>query len=209
MTEESILEEFGFKTKYHLKQTQIDVDIFSRDSVESQVAEKIIPAILELESEKVIDGFYFIMHGKLDFRLSSNAWDENESKVKEILRKHGISDDLKHHEDFQEDEIANLDNNCLEIISRLMMAYLSLKDRHGQEKFSEKLHEIPQHWIHYMYDQFGIVNLYEAVDHFNSAFIWLLTALNKNQCDVPYCIDILEKVKKAADEHIDGLKKRK
>ena len=80
-----MLEQFNLKTRYHFKQTQVDVDLFSRESFESRVRERIIPAILELESEKLIDGAYFILHAKIDLRLSCDSWDNKESEIKSIL----------------------------------------------------------------------------------------------------------------------------
>ncbi len=208
MSKNSILNQFSFKTKYHFKQTHINVDLFSKEDIESKVREKIIPAILELETKKLIDGAYFILHAKLDLRLSCDSWDDKKSKIKRVLKKHEISDNLTNHGGPQEDEIANLDNNCLELISRLMMAYLTLKDREGSKKLSKILQDIPQHWIHYMYNQFGFININEAIDHFKYGFGWLLTALDHKQCDIPGCIDILEKLKEATDKQIGDLKKR-
>ncbi|CAB1065520.1 hypothetical protein D1BOALGB6SA_10317 [Olavius sp. associated proteobacterium Delta 1] len=206
MAEESVLEKFNFKTRYHLKEAQIDIGPFSNENFEKQIREKIIPAILELESEKLIDGFYFLYHSKIDLRLSCDSWDEKESDIKRVLTKHGISDSLKEY-DLQEDEIANLDNNSLELTSRLRMAYILFKDKGDSQHNYSNLKKFPQLWNHYLYNQFGYINLDEGIDHLNYGIGQLLIALDHNQCDVSTIIDILEKFKEAADTEIDKLKK--
>ena len=68
------------------------------------------------------------------------------------------------------------------------------------------MEKFPRLWIHYLYNQFGYFNYDEAIDHFESGFDQLLVALKCKQCSKQGCIQLLEKLKKIADDHILSLK---
>ena len=123
-----MIEQLNLKNKYHIKETQIEITPSSLENYKLQIKKKILPAIMELESKSLINGFYFLLHTKIDLRISCNSWNKNESKIKEILAKHQISSDFRDY-DVQDNDIPNLDNNSLEFTSRLRMAYLLLEEK--------------------------------------------------------------------------------
>jgi len=63
---------------------------------------KILPAILELEHRGLINGFYFIMHEKLDLRLSCDSWEEKEQDIRTVLVNNGISREFVHYKGLKE-----------------------------------------------------------------------------------------------------------
>ena len=203
-----MIEQLKIKNKYHLKEAQIELRPFTPGNYAAQIKERVIPAVIELESKGLINGFYFLRHSKIDFRISCDSWDKNEKEIKRVLAKHQIPDNLKEY-DIQENAIANLDNNSLEFTSRLRMAYLLLEEKRKEQIGYDMLKKFPQLWIHYLYNQFGYNNLDEAIDHFNSSINQLFIALEYNQCTVQNCIQYLEEFKRVADEQINKLKKKK
>lgn len=200
-----MLKTLNLKNKYHLKKTQIELNPSTTENYEIQIKEKVIPAIIELESKGIINGFYFLLHSKIDLVISSDSWDKNEAKIKKILAQHHISDNLEEII-FQENEIPNLDNNSLEFTSRLRMAYILLKEKGKEQPAYNTMEKFSQLWIHYLYNQFGYFNYDEAIDHFKSGFGQLSVALKCKQCSKQDCIQLLEKLKKIADDHILSLK---
>ena len=80
---DSVIEQFGFKTRYHFRQAQIDVDDEARkaglpftdldqlpDVLHFVIRTKVLPAILELEHRELINGFYEIVE-KVSFAEKS------------------------------------------------------------------------------------------------------------------------------------------
>ena len=209
---DSVIEQFGFKTRYHFRQTQIDVDEEAKNAGMSLacldelsgvlhfvIRTKILPAILELEHREMINGFYFIMHEKLDLRLSCDSWEEKEQEIRTVLAINGISPELVHYSGLKDDDLKNLDDNNLEMNSRFVLAYLSIWDRASQEDRSQMSRAVPSRWIHYLYNQFGYINLVEAISKFDSAFFQLEQGYKIGQCDRERYVKILEHVKGRAE----------
>jgi hypothetical protein len=208
----SVIEQFGFKTSYHFRQAQIDVDVEARkaglpltdldqlpDVLHFVSRTKVLPAILELEHRGLINGFYFIMHEKLDLRLSCDSWEEKEQDIKAVLTKNGISPELVHCKGLKQDDFKNLDDNNLEINSRYVLAYLSIWDRASEEDRRQMSRAAPARWIHYLYNQFGYTNLAEGISKFDSAFFQLEQGYRLGQCDRERYVQILEHVKARAE----------
>jgi hypothetical protein len=209
---DSVIEPFGFKTRYHFRQAQIDVDDEARkaglplteldqlpDVLHFVIRTKVLPAILELEHRELINGFYFIMHEKLDLRLSCDSWEEKEQDIRAVLTKNGISPELVYYKGLKEDDFKNLDDNNLEINSRFVLAYLSIWDRANQEERNQMSRAVPARWIHYLYNQFGYSNLAEGISKFDSAFFQLAQGYRLGQCDRERYVRILEHVKDRAE----------
>ncbi len=215
----SAIEQFGFKTRYNFRQTQIDVNEEARkagmslDIIDEQatilqfvIRTKILPTILELERRELINGFYFIMHEKLDLRLSCDSWEEKEQDIRLVLADHGISPELKHYSGLKNDDFENLDDNNLEMNSRFVLACLSIWDRATQEERSQMSKAVPNRWIHYLYNQFGYLNLVEGISKFESAFFQLEQGYKLGQCDTEYYIQILVRVKDRAEARLHEIK---
>jgi hypothetical protein len=208
----SVIERFGFKTRYNSKQTQIDVDEEAKNAGMSLtgvdeltgvlhfvIRTKVMPAILELERRELINGFYFIMHEKLDLRLSCDSWEKKEQDIRVVLANHGISPELAHYKGLKEDDFKNLDDNNLEMNSRLVLAYLAIWERASQEERNHMSRAAPARWIHYLYNQFGYANLLEGISKFDSAFFQLEQGYKLGQCDRDRYVRILEHVKTRAE----------
>jgi hypothetical protein len=209
---DSVIEQFGFKTRNNFRQTQIDVDEEAKnagmslagldqlpDVLHFVIRTKILPAILELEHRELINGFYFIMHEKLDLRLSCDSWEEKEQDIRIVLTNNGIPPELVHYSGLISDDFQNLDANNLEMNSRFVLAYLSIWDRASQEDRSQMSRAVPARWIHYLYNQFGYINLVEAISKFDSAFFQLKQGYRLGQCDRERYVQILEQVKARAE----------
>ena len=207
-----MIEQFGFKTRYHFRQAQIDVDDEARkaglpltdldqlpDVLHFVIRTKVLPAILELEHRELINGFYFIMHEKLDLRLSCDSWEEMEQDIRAVLKKNGISPELVHYKGLKEDDFKNLDDNNLETNSRFVLVYLSIWDRASDEERRHMSRAAPARWIHYLYNQFGYTNLAEGISKFDSAFFQLEQGYRLGQCDRERYVQILEHVKARAE----------
>jgi len=209
---DSVIEPFGFKTRYHFRQTQIDVDEEAKNAGMSLagvdelpevlhfvIRTKVLPAILDLEHRELINGFYFIIHEKLDLRLSCDSWEEKEQDIRMVLTNNGISPELVHYKGLKHDDFKNLDDNNLEMNSRFVLAYLSIWDRANQEDRNQMSRAVPGRWIHYLYNQFGYINLVEAISKFDSAFFQLEQGYRLGQCDRERYVQILEHVKARAE----------
>lgn len=211
----SLIEPFGFKTRYHFRQTQIDLHEEAEkagmplDGLDQLpgllyfvIGTKVAPAIRELEDRGLINGFYFILHANLDLRLSCDAWEEKERAIRNVLTNNGISPELAHYSGLKDDDFHNLDDNNLEMNSRFVMAYVAVRDQASPEERSRMSHAVPARWIHYLYNQFGYANLEEAIDKFDSAFFQLDQGYRLGQCDRGRFVQILEQVKTRAEEKI-------
>jgi hypothetical protein len=214
-TTASVIEQFGFKTQYNFRQTQIDVNKEAKNAgmtlasvdelanvLHFVISTKVSPAILELERRELINGFYFIMHQKLDLRLSCDSWEKKEQDIRTVLTKNGISPELVYYSGLKEDDLSNLDDNDLETNSRFVLAYLAIWDRAGEEERKQMFRAVPARWIHYLYNQFGYINLAEAVNKFDSAFFQLEQGYRIGQCDRERFVQILEDVKARAEERL-------
>ena len=217
--EASVIEQFGFKTRYNFKQTQIDVNEEAKNTgmslasldelsklLQSVIKTKILPTVLELERRELINGFYFLMHEKLDLRLSCDSWEEKEQDIRQILANNGISPELKHYSGLKNDDFMNLDDNNLEMNSRFVLAYLSIWEGATQENRNQMSQAVPSRWIHYLYNQFGYLNFKEAVSKFDSAFFQLEQGYRLGQCDREHFIKILDQVKSRAEAKLHEIK---
>ena len=215
---DSVIEQFGFKTRYNFRQTQIDVNEEAKNAGMSLagvdelsgvlhfvIRTKVLPAILELEYRELINGFYFIMHEKLDLRLSCDAWEEKEQDIRIVLTNNDISPELVHYSGLKDDDFKNLDDNNLEMNSRFVLAYLSIWDRASQEDRNQMSRAVPGRWIHYLYNQFGYINLVEAINKFDSAFFQLEQGYRLGQCDRERFVKILEHVKARAEAKLQQM----
>jgi hypothetical protein len=217
---DSVIEQFGFKTRYNFRQTQIDVEEEAKNAGVSLarvdelsnvlhfvIRTKVSPAILELERRELINGFYFIMHEKLDLRLSCDSWEEKKQDIRTVLTNNGISPELVHYSGLKDDDFKNLDDNNLEMNSRFVLAYLSIWDRASQEDRSQMARAVPARWIHYLYNQFGYINLVEAISKFDSAFFQLEQGYRLGQCDRERFVQILEHVKARVEATLQQMEK--
>jgi hypothetical protein len=215
---DSAIEQFGFKTSYSFRQTQIDVEEEARNAgmpltvvdelpgvLHFVIRTKILPAILELEHRKLINGSYFIMHEKLDLRLSCDSWEEKEREIRTVLTSNGISPELVHFSVLGDDDFESLVANNLEMNSRFVLAYLAIWDRASQEGRSRMSRAVPAGWIHYLYNQFGYINLLEAVSKFDSAFFQLEQGYRLGQCDRDRFVRVLEHVRARAEERLQQM----
>lgn len=218
---DSVIKQFGFKTRYHFRQTQIDVHEEARNAglpltsvdqlagvLHFVIRTKVLPAVLELEHRELINGFYFIMHAKLDLRLSCDSWEEKEQDIRNVLTNNGISPELTHYSGLKDDDFNNLNDNNLEINSRFVLAYLSIRERASQEERSQMAGVAPARWIHYLYNQFGYINLVEAISKFDSAFFQLDQGYRLGQCDRERFVQILEQVKARAEAKLQQMENK-
>jgi hypothetical protein len=218
---DSVIEQFGFKTRYNFRQAQIDVNEEARNAGMSLasleelsnilhlvIKTKVLPAILELERRELINGFYFITHEKLDLRLSCDSWKKKEQDIRVVLANNGISPELTHYSGLKDDDFKNLDDNNLEMNSRFVLAYLSIWDRATEEDRIQMAKAVPHRWIHYLYNQFGYINLVEATSKFDSAFFQLEQGYRLRQCDREHFIKILEQVKSRAEAKLHEIESK-
>ncbi len=215
----SVIEPFGFKTRYQFRQTQIDVDEEAKNAGMSLtivdelsgvlhfvIRTRVLPAILELERRELINGFYFIMHEKLDLRLSCDSWEKKEQDIRMVLTNNGISPKLVHYSGVKDDDFNNLDDNNLEMNSRFVLAYLSIWDRASLEERRQMSRAVPARWIHYLYNQFGYINLVEGINKFDSGFFQLEQGYRLGQCDRERYVQILEHVRARAEAVLQQMK---
>jgi hypothetical protein len=216
----SVIEQFGFKTRYNFRQTQIDVNEEANNAgmsfttvdelssvIQFVIRTRILPAVLELEHRELINGFYFIMHEKLDLRLSCDSWEEKEQDIRTVLTSNGIPPELVQYSGLKDDDIKNLDDNNLEMNSRFVLAYLAIRDRASEEVRNQMSRAVPAKWIHYLYNQFGYLNLVEAISKFDSAFFQLEQGYRIGQCDRERYVRILESVKARAEAKLQEMEK--
>jgi len=147
----------------------------------------VAPAIRDLESKSLINGFYHIIHEDIDLALSCDDWEEKEGRIAEVLEGHSISTDLTYGgnlwpEDYGGDGGATLTENNLELNSRLVLAILEVTaDTSDDATLAVLDRQCPHQWVHHLCNQFGLNNLQESVFDFNSAMVWLETIMRNNQ----------------------------
>jgi len=201
-----MIEKIKLKTRYHFKQAKIPVDHMSREDIQNEIKEKVTPAVLELEAKELIDGFYFIANEKLlKLRLSSNCWIEKKQAIQDVLRANGFSGELDDTTGLHDNDFDALNDNNMEFNSRLVIGYLMLKDEDKTKEQDKFIENLPEQWLHYLYNQFGYAYFDEAKHHFGSGFFYLRRALGHEQCNLPKYIKELEKVKAIAQKEIDDL----
>ncbi len=196
----------GLKTCYAFKETHIPTSGERRD-IHQALGKVIAPAIRDLEYHKLINGFHHTIHKDIDLRLSCEDWPECESTIKELLSIYLISPDLKDWsmppEKYGGDIGVLLCYNNLESNSRLSLALVELIEEtedksltHAQERLC------PHQWIHYLFNQFGYLNLDQIIFELNDAFVWLETIVDKYKGNPQVILSvrsIIDDIKKAAD----------
>ena len=176
--------DYGLKESYNFKEIHVPTTQ-DLDDIHDKVVTDISPAIIELETSKLINGFFFISHKAIDVRLSSNNWKKNEKKIREILRKHKLSDDLKNceplpPEDYGGDIGVILCYNNLEFNSRLIMALLDAQKLTDDMNMKRQLEGLLHQWIHYLYIQYGIYNELEMDSEFRRSLSWVWRLYEKS-----------------------------
>ena len=190
----------GLKTAYNFKQTRIPVSGDSDDK-RRLLIELVAPAIRELESKSLIDGFYYTVSQDIDLRLSCDNWEKQEAEIVGVLGTHRIPTDLERGgnlwpDDFGGEEGAALTENNLELNSRLVLSILEVVRATDDEATLEILdRQCPHQWMHNLCNQYGLNNLQESVFDFNNAMVWLETTM-RNHSEVP---EIVSEVRKILD----------
>lgn len=194
------IESLGLKAAYNFKQIQILTSGDLEDK-RRKLIEIVAPAIRELESKSLINGFYYTIHQDIELRLSCENWEQNEAEIKGVLAKHSISADLEHGGNLWPDDYggeggAALTENNLELNSRLVLSIFELTSATDDEATLEMLdRQCPHQWMHHLCNQFGLNNLQESVFDFNSAMVWLETTV-QNHMETP---EIVTEVRKILD----------
>jgi hypothetical protein len=180
------IESLGMKTTYIFKQTHIPTSELLEDK-HQKLREIVAPAIRDLESKSLINGFYHIIHQDIDLRLSCDDWEQHEPEIKKVLADHSISTELepggnlgpKNYGGFGG---ALLTENNLEINSRLTLAIIELIHSTNDKAILQGLsNQCPHQWFHHLCNQFGFNNFSESMFYFNNALIWLETIIHNNK----------------------------
>lgn len=178
----------GLKTSYNFKQTHIPTSGSTKDK-HQKLRDIVAPAIRDLESKSLINGFYHIIHQDIDLRLSCDDWAQHESEIKDVLDEHSISSDLELADNLGSARYGGfggglLTENNLELNSRLTLAIIELIHSTKDTATLNGLREqCPHQWIHHLCNQFGLNNFQEIGFYFNVALIWLLEILLRSQRD--------------------------
>ena len=180
------IESLGLKTSYNFKQIHIPTSGSIEDK-HQKLREIVAPAIRDLESKSLINGFYHIIHQDLDLRLSCDDWEQYESEIKEVLAKHSIASELEPGGNLGSESYggpggALLTENNLEINSRLTLAIIELIYSTDDETTRQGLlKQCPHQWVHHLCNQFGLNNFQESEFDFNNAMAWLETIIYNNR----------------------------
>lgn len=172
------IEALGLKSSYVFKETHISTS-HERNNIHRVLKKFVAPAIRDLESEKLISGFHHIVHKEIDLRLSSDDWNKNESKIKEVLAAHSISTDLEDWELMPSESYGGeigvlLCYNNLESNSWLFLALVDLMDETNDKTIRQKQERLcPHQWFHYLCNQAGYNNFNQIRFELNDAFEWL------------------------------------
>ncbi len=189
--------DYGLKKSYDFKEIHVPINHEIAD-VHDKIFNYISPAIIELEALKLINGFHFILHKSIDFRISAEDWNKNEKEIKKILRKYKLSDDLKNLEPMPPEKYGGdigviLCYNNLEFNSRLISALIDTRkhtDDINMKKLQEKL--LYNQWVHYLYIQYGFTNDIQIRLEFIDSLNWLVTLVNNNPDAKDFAIKVLD-----------------
>ena len=202
------IETFGLKSSYLFKQTHIPTSDVRHD-IYQVLKESVAPAIRDLESKKLTNGFHYIVHEKIDLRLSSHDWPKYEASIREVLAAHSISPDLEVFKDCVEMPPQNyggttgvlLCYNNLEFNSRLCLALIELMYETDDKTLRQKQEELCHHqWVHYLYNQGGYLNFDQIRLELNDAFKWLESLMCKRGSDPHIRAEATEILNKLRDE---------
>lgn len=198
------LSDYGLKESYNFKQTHIPVDLNTTDTakriaeVHDRIAAHVSPVITELESLALINGFHFILHGSIDLRISSGDWDKNENRIKEVLRKHGISNDLENWGPMSPERYGGpvgviLCYNNLEFNSRLILALIDAQ-KHTDDIATKQCQErlVHNQWVHYLYIQYGLLNDVQVQLEFSDSLEWLMTIVSRDPRSIGFANSVLD-----------------
>ena len=198
----------GLKSIYVFKETHISTS-HARHDIHEKLRQVVSPVIRDLESEGLINGFHHIIHKDIDLRLSCHDWQQYEPRIREVLRIHTISTDLKDWgpmplESYGGETGVLLCYNNLEFNSRLSLALIELIHETDDESIQEAQHALcPHQWVHYLCNQFGYLNPDQILFELNDAFVWLQTLVTKNPGNrqiISFAADTLTKFKQAATQ---------
>ena len=176
------METLGLKTSYCFKEAHIPTS-HERYDIHKKLRELIAPTIRDLESRGLINGFHHIVHDFIDLRLSCDDWGRDEARIKEVLQSHSIPADLTGWGPMPADQYGGergvlLCYNNLEFNSRLSLALIELINETDDEQTLQMQQNLcPHQWIHYLFNQIGILNLEQIEFEFNDAFVWLRSAV--------------------------------
>lgn len=188
---------YGLRRKYIFKETHIQTSR-GKDDIHQKLRQVVTPAIRDLESRGLINGFHYLIHSNVDLRLSCADWNQHESKVKQVLKDHSIPTDLADWEFKPEgyggETGAVLCCSNLEFNSRLCLALLELINGTDDQKIRQEQEKLcPQQWVHYLCNQFGYLNWNQIIFELNDAFNWLRTLVG-NQRDDPEVISYAQRL---------------
>jgi hypothetical protein len=204
-------EDFGLKASYEFKQTHIPTS-HRRDDILRQLRDTVSPAVRELESRRLINGYHHIVHQEIDLRLSCGDWSQHEPDIRTTLEAHSISPELTEWgpmppERYGGDIGVVLCCNNLEFNSRLCLALAELMDETcdpSTQQMQERL--CPHQWVHYLCNQFGYLNWDQIVFEVNDALVWLQSMITRHR-DHPQVLSdarrIVESLRQAVDEFED------
>jgi len=195
---------FGLKSKYDFKETHIPTSL-CRHNIHQKLREIVAPAIRDLESGGLINGFHYLVHEHIDLRLSCADWDQHESKIKQVLKDHSIPTDLADWEFKPEgyggETGAVLCCNNLEFNSRLCLALLELINETDDQRNRQEQDKLcPYQWVHYLCNQFGYLDLDQDRFELHDAFIRINELVKKYPQVVPVVRIVLCQVKKTVTE---------
>ncbi len=200
------IETLGLKSLYIFKETHIQTSR-ERLDIHQKLRQIVAPAIRDLESQRLINGFHHIIHEDIDLRLSCNDWHQYEPKIKEILTLHSIPSDLRDWVLMPPERYGGktgilLCYNNLEFNSRLSLAIVELMDETDYGSIRQAQESLcPHQWVHYLCNQFGYLNFDQIAFELNDAFIWLQTLIDsndRNQRVISIARNIIRKLKIAA-----------
>ena len=202
------IESLGLKSVYAFKETHIPTS-HSRKDIHRQLRETIAPAIRDLESQGLINGFHHIVHDEIDLRLSCHDWPNLEASIQAVLETHSIPFNLKDWGPMPAERYGGeigvaLCYNNLEFNSRLCLALAELmNETQGSPILQMQERLCPHQWIHYLCNQFGYLNIDQITFELNDAFTWLesLITRNRGNPEVPSIVrGILSSLRQAIDQ---------
>lgn len=182
------LSNYGLRELYNFKEIHIPTNGQLPD-IHNKIINYISPAIIELESLGLIDGFHFILHKAMDLRLSAGDWEKNERSIREILRKNNLSDNLQNWDERTEmppehyggDIGVILCFNNLEFNSRLILALIDLQKHTDDTAVRQRQASLVYgQWVHYLYIQYGLGNFLQVRLEFQDSLDWLETIIRRN-----------------------------
>lgn len=176
--------EFNLKTVFIFKEAHIPTTREVED-MRKKLRENVLPAIMELESKKLINSFHYLTHTDIDLRLSCIDWKLNEKKIQLILVKHQIPRILNDWgEPVFEDEYNEslMQYIMLELSSRFSLALIGFADK---KDFSKRQNEIwLRQWIHFIFNELGYLNADQIRIELFDSYGWLNDLISRNPKDL-------------------------